>query len=53
MPTTWTEIQRICTFCHGTGKVVPPSNQGTPPPLEIDCPICLGEGYIEWGREKV
>ncbi len=53
MPATWKEIQRICATCHGTGKVIPTFSQGESPPVEIDCPICLGEGYLEWGREKV
>ncbi len=50
---TWKDIQHICTVCKGTGKVIPPFDSGSPPPVEIDCPICLGEGYLEWGREKI
>jgi len=53
MAPTWKEIQHICTVCHGTGEVTPPHDSGSSPPVPVDCPICLGEGYLEWGREKV
>lgn len=53
MPAEWKEIQHVCTACQGTGKIVPPYNSGSSPPAEVDCSVCLGEGYLEWGREKV
>ena len=53
MPATWKEIQNVCTVCHGTGQVIPPHDSNQPIPPAIDCPICLGEGYLEVGRLKM
>ncbi len=46
-------LSHICTVCHGTGKVIPPFNSGDPLPGEIECSICLGEGYLEWVKEQI
>lgn len=53
MPAQWEEIQQLCALCQGTGKIVEPHNIENPPPAEVDCPQCNGEGYKEWGRKKV
>jgi len=33
----------ICYFCSGSKQVINGTGE------MIDCPICLGEGHIEWG----
>lgn len=34
----------ICYFCSGLKQV-----KSTETGEMIDCPVCLGEGHIEWG----
>ena len=52
MPAQWKEIQQLCALCQGTGKFIVPHDSLEPPPAEVDCPACGGEGYLEWGRLK-
>lgn len=48
----WKEIQQTCAYCQGTGRIIPSYNTAQPPPVDIECPVCAGEGYLEWGRLK-
>ncbi len=52
MPDKWNKVQAMCSNCHGTGKVIPLYDEGQPIPEEIDCPICQGKKYLDWGRMK-
>lgn len=53
MGNTWAELQDICPKCGGDGKYIEPHDTQEPPPVEIDCPLCNGEGYVAVGRVKI
>jgi len=53
MGQNWTELQLICPKCGGSGKYIEPHNTQELPPSEVDCPLCNGVGYTEFGRIKI
>jgi hypothetical protein len=49
------KIFRICGTCKGTKKIMTTvsGEPGQPTTkVEIDCPACGGDGYVEWGYVK-
>jgi len=50
----WQKIQVRCNRCNGTGVIVNPHNEEIPEsPVEVTCPHCGGDKYLNWGRLKV